>query len=124
VASHDGAVEDGWRGAGAPATLTEAVLVDLYATVLGSEQAGATDSFFDVGGNSLQATQLVTRLRSALAVDLDVAPVFLALTPRQPGALLRDKHGFEDEELGGASTEWARRPGGRRGVRKQEVQTC
>jgi hypothetical protein len=31
---------------------------------------------------------------------------------------------FEDEELGGASIEWARRPGGRRGVRKQEVQTC
>ena len=36
-----------------PRTLLEAVLVDLYASVLGHEQAGAADSFFDAGGNSL-----------------------------------------------------------------------
>jgi amino acid adenylation domain-containing protein len=83
-----------------PRTLIETVLVDLYATVLGNEQIGATDSFFDVGGSSLQAMQLITQLRGTLAVDLDVTAVFLTPTPRQLAGLLRDEHGFEDAELG------------------------
>jgi amino acid adenylation domain-containing protein len=83
-----------------PATIIETVLVDMYATVLGHEHVGATDSFFDIGGNSLQAMQLITQLRAGLAVELDIAAVFLSPTPRQLATLLRDKHGFDDEELG------------------------
>jgi amino acid adenylation domain-containing protein len=83
-----------------PATLIETVLVDIYATILGHEHAGATDSFFDAGGNSLQAMQLIAKLRAAIAVDLDVSSVFLAPTPRQLAALLRDEHGYDDVELG------------------------
>ncbi len=82
-----------------PRTLIETVLVDLYATILGNEQLGAADSFFDAGGNSLQALRLVAQLYSALAVDLDVSAVFLAPTPQQLAAVLRDKHGFEDADL-------------------------
>jgi acyl carrier protein len=77
----------------------EVLLTDLYAGVLGLEQVGAADSFFDAGGSSLQAMQLITALREHLAVDLDVAAVFLTPTPQQLAALLRDKHGFDDEEL-------------------------
>jgi amino acid adenylation domain-containing protein len=83
-----------------PRTLVETVLVDLFATVLGDEQVGAADSFFDAGGSSLQAMQLVTQLRTALDVDLDVSAVFLTPTPRQLAALLRDQHGFQDADLG------------------------
>ncbi len=83
----------------APRTLLEAVLVDLYASVLGHEQADATDSFFDAGGNSLQAMQLITELRRTLAVDLDVTAVFLAPAPRQLAALLAAEHGFADSVL-------------------------
>jgi len=82
-----------------PDTLLETVLVDLFAGVLGSEQIGATDSFFDAGGSSLQAMQLITQLRGTLAVDLDVTAVFLTPTPRQLAGLLRDEHGFEDGAL-------------------------
>jgi aryl carrier-like protein len=82
-----------------PRTLIETVLVSLYASVLGREQVGATDSFFDIGGDSLRAMHLVTKLRSALAVDLDVAALFLAPAPRQLAALLRDKHGLDDADL-------------------------
>ena len=82
-----------------PRTLIETVLVDLYTTVLSNEQVGATDSFFDIGGNSLQAMQLITQLRTTLAVDLDVSAVFLTPTPQQLAALLRDKHGFDDADL-------------------------
>jgi hypothetical protein len=83
-----------------PRTVIEAVLTDLYATVLGSEKVGATDSFFEAGGNSLQAMRLITELRAALAVDLDITAVFLSPAPRQLAAVLRDKHGFADGDLG------------------------
>jgi amino acid adenylation domain-containing protein len=81
-----------------PRTLIETVLVDLYATILGNEQIGAADSFFDAGGNSLQALQLIARLYAELAVDLDVSAVFLAPTAQQLAAVLRDKHGFDDAD--------------------------
>jgi acyl-coenzyme A synthetase/AMP-(fatty) acid ligase len=83
-----------------PRTLIETVLVDLFATVLGNEQAGATDGFFDLGGNSLQAMQLIAQLRATLAADLDITAVFLTPTPQQLAGLLRDKHGFHDTDLG------------------------
>ncbi len=83
-----------------PATLIETILVDLYATVLGLAQLGATDGFFDAGGNSLQAMRLISVLDNELGVDVGVAAVFLAPTPRQLAALLRDRHGLLDDELG------------------------
>ena len=39
-------------------------------------------------------------MNNELEVDIDVASVFLAPTPRQLAVLLRDKHGLLDEELG------------------------
>jgi acyl carrier protein len=92
----------------APRTLIETVLVDTYASLLGRHQVGIEDSFFDLGGNSLQAMQLVTRLRNDLAVDLSVTAIFLAPTPQQLSVLLRDKHGLEDggiDELEGLAEE-------------------
>lgn len=84
----------------APRTLIETVLVDMYATLLKAERVSVDDSFFDVGGNSLQAMRLITHLRTELAVDADVTAVFLAPTPAQLAVLLRDKYGLEDVELG------------------------
>ncbi len=88
-----------------PRTLLETMLVDLYATVLGHESTGAAGSFFDSGGNSLQAMQLITALRETLAVDLDVSAVFLAPSPQQLAAALRDKYGFDDADLDDESIE-------------------
>jgi amino acid adenylation domain-containing protein len=95
-----------------PRTLVETMLVDLYATVLANERIGAADSFFDAGGNSLQALQLIAQLYSTLAVDLDVSAVFLAPTPQQLAAVLRDKHGFEDASLDDESIEDVERSAG------------
>jgi amino acid adenylation domain-containing protein len=83
----------------APATLIETMVASLYATLLDLEQVGATDSFFDLGGNSLKVMRLVRMMDDELDVDLDVASVFLSPTPRQLAALLRDKHGFADSDL-------------------------
>jgi acyl carrier protein len=83
----------------APNTMLEAVIADTFAGLLGHERVSVDTGFFDLGGNSLQAMQLVTRLRADLAVDLDVTTVFLAPTSRQLAAHLREKQGFDDVEL-------------------------
>ncbi len=88
-----------------PRTLLEIMLVDLYAAVLGHEQLGVTDGFFQVGGNSVQAMQLISKLRTTLDVDLDVSAVFLAPAPRQLATLLREAHGFADTDLAEAGIE-------------------
>ncbi|MYS19643.1 amino acid adenylation domain-containing protein [Streptomyces sp. DvalAA-14] len=83
----------------APRTLVETVLVDMYASVLNLERVGIENNFFDLGGNSLQAMQLITRLRKDLAVDTDVTAIFLAPTPAQLTSALTKKHGLEDTSL-------------------------
>jgi amino acid adenylation domain-containing protein len=67
----------------APATFTESVLVDLYAAVLSREQVGAADSFFDIGGSSLQVMRLVDMISKQLGVDVGVSTIFLHPSPRQ-----------------------------------------
>ncbi|WP_095989705.1 non-ribosomal peptide synthetase [Cystobacter fuscus] len=59
-----------------PRTDTERRLAELWAATLGVERVGATDSFFALGGHSLLATRLVSRIRSAFAVELPLRAVF------------------------------------------------
>jgi amino acid adenylation domain-containing protein len=63
-----------------PRTPTEEIVADTWRQVLKRERIGATDNFFDVGGNSLLATQVVARLRSTFAVGLPLRRFFEAST--------------------------------------------
>ncbi|HEX3492976.1 MAG TPA: amino acid adenylation domain-containing protein, partial [Streptosporangiaceae bacterium] len=69
--------------AAAPATGTEAVLAELFATVLGRDRVGAEDSFFDLGGSSLAVMRLVDAIAGRLGADVGVATIFVHPTPRQ-----------------------------------------
>jgi amino acid adenylation domain-containing protein/non-ribosomal peptide synthase protein (TIGR01720 family) len=60
----------------APRTPAEATLADIWCDVLGLQQIGARDDFFERGGHSLLATQLVSRIRDAFKVDLPLRNIF------------------------------------------------
>ncbi|MBF6301929.1 amino acid adenylation domain-containing protein, partial [Nocardia amamiensis] len=68
----------------APATAAERLVADTFAAVLlpqdddETERVGANDDFFELGGNSLLATQVAARLGTALGVRVPVALVFEA----------------------------------------------
>ena len=62
----------------APTTATEEILAETYAQVLGLERVGIDDSFFDLGGDSLLAMQVVARLNTRLDTHLSVRTLFHA----------------------------------------------
>ncbi|WP_152447813.1 non-ribosomal peptide synthase/polyketide synthase, partial [Rhodococcus triatomae] len=64
----------------APRTVTETMIADIYAEVLGVERVGADDNFFDIGGNSLTATRVVAHVNAAFDTAVPVREVFDAPT--------------------------------------------
>ncbi|MFC5286678.1 amino acid adenylation domain-containing protein [Actinokineospora guangxiensis] len=64
------------------------VLEGLFAEVLGVNEVGPRESFFDAGGHSLSAIRLLSRVRSVFGVELGIRQVFEAPTPVAIAALL------------------------------------
>lgn len=71
----------------APRTPIEKTLVRIWAEVLGVEQVSIHDNFFALGGHSLLAIQVMSRIRSALQVELPLSSLFE--TPTVAGLAVR-----------------------------------
>jgi amino acid adenylation domain-containing protein len=60
----------------APRTPAEEKLAGIWTRVLGIEQIGVNDNFFDLGGHSLLATQLISRIREDFDLEMPLVHLF------------------------------------------------
>jgi acyl carrier protein len=64
----------------APHTQVERTIAAVWQEVLHLENIGIHDNFFEIGGHSLIATQIISRLRQVFQMDLSVRTLFEAPT--------------------------------------------
>uniref|UniRef100_UPI003EBAA0E6 amino acid adenylation domain-containing protein n=1 Tax=Kutzneria buriramensis TaxID=1045776 RepID=UPI003EBAA0E6 len=76
----------------APGTPREEILAAAFAEVLGRPQVGVDDDFFLVGGDSIQAIQVVARAR-AHGVVVSAGEIFRHRTVAELAAVATDGHG-------------------------------
>jgi amino acid adenylation domain-containing protein len=63
-----------------PRTPVEEIIAGIWSDLLDVIQVGIYDNFFDLGGHSLMATRLISRLREALQLELPLRSLFEAPT--------------------------------------------
>ena len=64
----------------APGSETEKRICTIWREMLGIEEVGVNDSFFDLGGHSLLAVRVMTRVNEALGTEIPVARLYEGLT--------------------------------------------
>lgn len=82
-------------GVRAPRNIDEAQIAELFIEILSIERCGIDDSFFDLGGHSLSATRLISRLRKAFGLKLELDDIFD--TPTIAGLAARLQHAQPNE---------------------------
>ena len=60
----------------APSTETEIQMAGLWSEVLALEHIGTDENFFNIGGHSLKAIQLISRIRAEFQVELQLRSIF------------------------------------------------
>jgi acyl-CoA synthetase (AMP-forming)/AMP-acid ligase II/acyl carrier protein len=83
----------------APTDPVEDALARIWTEVLGIEKVGIYDNFFALGGDSLRATQLVSRVRTAFQVELPLKTIFREPTVTDQARVIEDILISEIEEL-------------------------
>ncbi|MEL6351376.1 MAG: phosphopantetheine-binding protein, partial [Cyanobacteria bacterium J06627_28] len=83
----------------APTNPTEETIVQLWQTLLAAEKIGIHDNFFEVGGNSLIAMQLLSQLQNTFGVELTIAQLFGSLTPAKQAQLVKANDNINIDQL-------------------------
>ncbi|WP_445249717.1 amino acid adenylation domain-containing protein [Microcoleus sp. OTE_8_concoct_300] len=74
-----------------PQTPTEKELAQIWMAVLEIEKVGINESFFDIGGHSLMAMQLVSRVRMRFGVELPLYNFYAAPTIQNLAELVEEE---------------------------------
>ena len=74
--SPDTSVRTSEREYVAPGTPTEEALVEIWSTILGVQQIGIHDNFFEIGGHSLLGTQVTAHIHQRFQVELPLRKLF------------------------------------------------
>nr|WP_231505345.1 non-ribosomal peptide synthetase [Paenibacillus massiliensis] len=75
-----------------PRTPTQAQLATIWQDVLGLDNVGIRDNFFEIGGHSLRATTLVARISREMSGQLTLREVFQFPTIEQLAELLESRN--------------------------------
>lgn len=76
----------------------ERALVGFWEELLGVDQVGTEDSFFDLGGHSLIAVRLFAMVKKTFQVEFPISVLFEAPTIAACAALVREARGDVEEE--------------------------
>jgi len=74
----------------APTTVDEEELLRIWQEILHRERLSIRDNFFEMGGDSLTAVQLISRVWERLGIDIQIDDVFEAPTIAALAARIRD----------------------------------
>jgi amino acid adenylation domain-containing protein len=85
-----------------PETSVEQALAKIWAEVLNVNHVGAHDNFFDLGGHSLAATRIVSRVIKHFQVDLPLQSLFQSPTVAEMATVIAEHQGkkLDQKELG------------------------
>ncbi|MFF0524662.1 non-ribosomal peptide synthase/polyketide synthase [Actinomadura nitritigenes] len=81
---------EGATGYNPPRGELEELLAGIWEQVLGISPISATDSLFELGGNSLLLVQIISRVREVFGTDIKVATLFDQPTIRRLGAVIEE----------------------------------
>ncbi|HLK98321.1 MAG TPA: amino acid adenylation domain-containing protein, partial [Hymenobacter sp.] len=73
----------------APRNSIEQQLAEIWASMLGLDKVGIHDNFFDLGGNSLLVTRLVSAIKKTLGIEVSIKAIFNHATIAELAAGLR-----------------------------------
>jgi amino acid adenylation domain-containing protein len=74
-----------------PRDVMELQLIQIWKEILGREQIGLSDNFFDLGGHSLLALRLINKVELLIGEKIPVSILFQAATIEQLAATLRQR---------------------------------
>jgi acyl transferase domain-containing protein len=87
--------------AGAPRSAVERTLAVMWREMLGVSELGIHDDFFDLGGSSLLATRVFTRIAEVFGTRLPLATIFEAPTVAELALLVDSGTGSESHSRDG-----------------------
>jgi amino acid adenylation domain-containing protein len=84
-----------------PRTMIERELVSIWAEILSLREIGIHDNFFDLGGHSLAATRVVSKVIKKFQLELPLQSLFLSPTIAEMTAVITEHQGKQlgDEEM-------------------------
>jgi acyl carrier protein len=77
------------RDDGAPTNSTEKEIACIWEELLGVEKISIHDNFFNLGGSSLIAAKLITKIKNAFGVKLSLGVIFQAPTVAELAVLVQ-----------------------------------
>jgi amino acid adenylation domain-containing protein len=90
-----------------PVSKTEEVLIEIWEDVLGTKPVSIDDDFFDLGGHSLKAMQIVALVFNKMGIKLHVKAIFDHATVRRVAQVIEESEKIYTERIDKAPENFA-----------------